>query len=252
MTKLEVDIPLTVVGGRGPHGLALHLLLRDRGVTGYALVDPAPHWLPLYGPGGPMQATGRLRSPHELDFSFGYEARRMTRFREGAEFPLANVYSLKDAACDHFNESTTPAHRAPRATFWRYANCLAKTSGADAHVIQAGVTRLEPVQNHWRVTLSNGDTFTTAVVLATGLQLHLFVPRPWRVWWQHLPAGRAHHAFRLDYERSDLKGARVAVLGSSNIATWEAAIKLAEKGAKVTLLSRYFNPIERQLPFDPF
>ena len=253
MTKRNVDIPLTVVGGRGPHGLALHLLMQDRGLTGYVLVDLAPHWLPLYGPSGPMQATGFLRSPRELDFSLGCEARRMTRFREGDTFPLANVYSLKDAACDHFNEHTTPAHRAPRAAFWRYANCVAKTSGADERVIRAEVTKLEPTHDHWRVSLSNGDTFTTsAVVLATGLQPHLFVPRPWRVWWQHLPAGRAHHAFKLDYGHPELAGSRVAVLGSSNIATWEAAIKLAEAGAKVTLLSRYFNPVERQLPFAPF
>ena len=97
MTKREVDIPLTVVGGRGPHGLALHLLMQDRGLTGYALVDPDPHRLPLYGPGGPMQATGFLRSPRELDFSLGVGARRMTRFREGDGYPLAKVYSLRDA-----------------------------------------------------------------------------------------------------------------------------------------------------------
>lgn len=48
------SVPLTVVGGRGPHGLALHLWLQDRGVTGYRLVDAADDWLPLYGPSGPM------------------------------------------------------------------------------------------------------------------------------------------------------------------------------------------------------
>ena len=47
MTQRDVDIPLTVVGGRGPHGLALHLLMQDRGLTGYALVDPRAAFLAL-------------------------------------------------------------------------------------------------------------------------------------------------------------------------------------------------------------
>lgn len=140
-------VPLTVVGGRGPHGLALHLWLQDRGLDGYCLVDAADDWLPLYGPDGPMQAAGELRSPRELDFSLGCEGRAMTRsIDEDGSSPLANVYSLKDAACETFNLSTTPAHRAPRLTFWRYANLIARRSGADAHVLKGEVVRLEPLK----------------------------------------------------------------------------------------------------------
>lgn len=93
---MPTDVPLTVVGGRGPPGLALHLWLQDRGVgEGYALVDAADDWPPLYGPGGPMQAVGRLRSPRELDFSLGREGRAMTRFTEAdGSRPLEHVYSL--------------------------------------------------------------------------------------------------------------------------------------------------------------
>lgn len=246
------SVPITVVGGRGPHGLALHLLMQARGLGGYALVDPAPHWLPLYGPQGPLQATGFLRSPRELDFRFGCRERAMTRFvAEDGNRPLANVYSLKDAADDDFNESTTDAQRAPRAAFWRYANCVAKRAGADQHVVNTSVTRLEPLENGWQVQLANGASFSTRVVLlANGLASQLYLPQAWRVWWRRLPPGRAHHAFKFDYSK-DLLGAKVAVLGSSNIASWEAAIRLAEKGARVTLLSRHYGPVERQLPFAP-
>ena len=182
------DVPLTVVGGRGPHGLALHLWLQDRGLSGYRLVDAAD-WLPLYGPAGPMQAVGELRSPRELDFSLGCAARRMTSFvDEDGSRPLANVYSLSDAACETFNLATTPEHRAPRLAFWRYANCVARRSGADAHVLKGEVVRLEPlpqpVQDSWRVQPADGRIFgTAAVVLATGLGPHLRIPLPWRVWW---------------------------------------------------------------------
>ncbi|MGL4608852.1 MAG: FAD-dependent oxidoreductase [Trueperaceae bacterium] len=247
------DIPLTVIGGRGPHGLALHLWMQERGLTGYKLVDAAPHWLPLYGPDGPMKAVGYLRSPKELDFSLGNLSRAMSHFQDDdGSSPLENVYSLNDAVNDTFNKSTTEANRAPRLAFWKYANCIAKTSGADEHVIQAKVERLEPVGQCWNVHLSNGDTFTTrAVVLATGLRPHLRIPRPWQLWWQHLPREQAHHALACDYKAEQFANKKVAVLGSSNIATWEAAIKLAQVGAKVTLLSRAVNPIEWQLPFDP-
>lgn len=247
------EIPLTVIGGHGPHGLALHLWMQERGLTGYKLVDAAPHWLPLYGPDGPMKAVGHLRSPRELDFSLGNPSRAMSHFQnEDGSSPLANVYSLNDAENDAFNESTTETNRAPRMAFWKYANCIAKTSGADEHVTQARVERLEPVDNCWNVHLSNGDTFTTrAVVLATGLRPHLRIPRPWQLWWQHLPEGQAHHALACDYKAEQFANKKVAVLGSSNIATWEAAIKLAQVGAKVTLLSRAVNPIEWQLPFHP-
>ena len=72
------DVPITVIGGRGPHGLALHLWMRDRGLEGsYALVDPAPAWLPLYADGGLARFTDHLRSPRELDFALGDPARAM-------------------------------------------------------------------------------------------------------------------------------------------------------------------------------
>ncbi|CAA9553381.1 MAG: hypothetical protein AVDCRST_MAG86-10 [uncultured Truepera sp.] len=247
------DVPLTVVGGRGPHGLALHLWLQDRGLSGYRLVDAADDWLPLYGPDGPMQAVGELRSPRELDFSLGCAEREMARFvDEDGSRPLANVYSLQDAACETFNLSATPENRAPRLAFWRYAGCVARRSGADAHVLKAEVVRLEPVsqrvQDTWRVHLADGRSFeTAAVVLATGLKPHLRIPLPWRVWWQHLPEKNKAHALELRYQ--ELAGKRVAVVGSANVATWEAAICAAERGAKVTLLSRAPAPIEWQLPF---
>jgi hypothetical protein len=248
------DIPLTVIGGRGPHGLALHLWMQERGLSGYKLVDAAPHWLPLYGPDGPMKAVGHLRSPRELDFSLGNPSRAMVHFAEAdGSNPLANVYSLNDADNDAFNETTTEANRAPRLAFWNYANCIAKTSGADEHVIEAKVEKLSSTgsdSKHWNVHLSNGETFTTnAVVLATGLRPHLRIPRPWQLWWQHLPKEQAHHALACDYKAEHFTNKKVAVLGSSNIATWEAAIKLAKVGAKVTLLSRALNAIEWQLPF---
>lgn len=249
------DVPLTVVGGRGPHGLALHLWLRDRGLNeGYALVDAADDWLPLYGPNGPMQAVGELRSPRELDFALGCEDRAMTRFTDSdGSRPLENVYSLKDAACETFNLSTTPAQRAPRLAFWRYANRVARESGADAHVIRGEVVRLEPLSgpkgDAWRVHLKGGESFqSAAVVLATGLRPHLRIPLPWRSWWARLPEGTAVHALGFRYPDS-LAGKRVAVLGSANIATWEAAVRAAQQGAKVTLLSRAYAPIEWQLPF---
>jgi hypothetical protein len=250
------DIPLTVIGGRGPHGLSLHLWMQERGLSGYKLVDAAPHWLPLYGPDGPMKAVGHLRSPRELDFSLGNTSRSMCHFKDDdGSKPLANVYSLNDAENDTFNESTTEANRAPRLAFWNYANCIAKTSGADEHVVQAKVERLESSAtnsggNCWKVHLSNGETFTTSVVvLATGLRPHLRIPRPWQFWWQHLPKEQAHHALACDYKAEQFANKKVAVLGSSNIATWEAAIKLAQVGAHVTLLSRALNAIEWQLPF---
>jgi hypothetical protein len=59
---------------------------------------------------------------------------------------------------------------------------------------------------------------------------------------------RARAACRRRAER--LRGRRLAVLGSSNVATWEAATCAARLGAEVTLLCRRGAPIERQLPFD--
>jgi cation diffusion facilitator CzcD-associated flavoprotein CzcO len=197
-----------------------------------------------------MQAVTHLRSPKELDFSLGRCGRSLARYAEGGAYPLANVYSLEQAQDRRFNESTTPAQRADRRAFWRYANALAKASGADRYVLEAKVEALTPARCGWQLRLSSGDSYTSAVViLATGLMNHLYLPQPWLVWWRQLPADRRHHALSLNYEAHDFAGKRVAVLGSSNIATWEAALHLAGKGATVTLLSRYANPVEWQLPF---
>lgn len=245
-----IDYAITVIGGRGPHGLAFHLLMQDLGLKNYRLVDSANDWLNLYGPQGPMQAVSHLRSPKELDFSLGQSERSMTSFQaDDGSYPLTNVYSLEDAKKDAFNETTTDAQRAPRNAFYTYANCLAKKSNADSHVTNARVTKLEPCGKVWRVYLDTHEVFTSRVILlATGLMPHLYIPRIWRAWWSQLPADRVHHAFNLNYQDS-FKAKRVAVIGSSNTATWEAATKLAKLGAKVSLLCRYINPIERQLPF---
>ena len=245
------DVAVTVIGGRGPHGLAYHLLMQDLGLKDYLLLDSATDWLSLYGPRGPMQAVSHLRSPKELDFALGKTERSMGRFQaQDASYPLSRVYSLQEAKDEAFNETTTDAQRASREAFYQYANGLAKKVAADKYVVQARVTKLEPYAQVWRIHLDTGEVLSSRVVLlATGLMPHLYIPQPWRLWWQHLPEDRVHHAFKLDYDDARFKSKRVAVIGSSNIATWEAAIKLAELGAEVSLLNRYLNPIERQLPF---
>lgn len=245
-------VPIAVVGGRGPHGLALHLWMKDRGLEGtYALVDPADGWLPTYAPDGPMGTVTHLRSPRELDFALGEPARAMTAWRDERDrAPLANVYGLDDAEDRAFNErEARPAVRAKRGDFWRYANDVALRSGADAHAVRSSVVRLQARQGGWRLHLDGDDPLDArVVVLATGLAPHRYVPEPWKLWWRHLPAGSAVHAlgFRADPDR--LARREVAVLGSSNLAAWETAIACAEAGARVTLLCRKPNPVERQLP----
>ena len=245
-----IDVAVTVIGGRGPHGLAFHLLMQDFGLNNYRLVDPANDWLNLYGPQGPMQAVSHLRSPKELDFSLGKSERSMGAFQtDDGSYPLSQVYSLEDAKNDVFNETTSEAQRAPRDAFYHYANCLAKKSNADSQVTNARVTKLEHCNNVWHVHLDNNEVFTSSVVLlATGLMPHLYIPQVWRAWWNQLPVDRVHHAFKLNCQDS-FKAKRVAVIGSSNTTTWEVAIKLANLGADVKLLCRYINPIEQQLPF---
>ena len=247
------DIPVTVVGGRGPHGLALHLWMRDRGLEGcYALVDPAPDWLPLYGDQGAARFTDYLRSPRELDFALGDPQRTMTswRDRDGSR-PLAQVYALSEATAPHVNAAIGPERRAPRRAFVAYARDVARRSGADAHVLQAAVRTLTPSDGVWRVELDDGRSYRTRVVLlATGIAPHLRVPPPWEPWWRQLPPEVAEIALRADGRATRLRGRRLAVLGSSNVAAWEAAVHAARAGAEVTLLCRRSAPIERQLPFD--
>lgn len=247
------DLPITVVGGRGPHGLALHLWMRDRGLEGcYALVDPSPRWLPTYGDGGPARFTEHLRSPRELDFALGDPARSMTTWRDvDASRPLADVYALAEAADPHVNAAIGPERRVPRRAFLRYAHDLALRSDADAHVVQAAVRRLAPMPDGWRVELDDGRAFRTRVVLlATGMAPHLRVPPPWEAWWRHLPDDAAELALRADASPERMRRRRLAILGSSNVATWEAAVHAARAGATVTLLCRRGAPIERVLPFD--
>lgn len=247
------DLPITVVGGRGPHGLALHLWMRDRGLEGcYALVDPSPAWLPLYGDAGPARFTTHLRSPRELDFALGDPDRAMSAWRDAdGSRPMADVYTLAEAADPHVNAAIGPERRVSRPAFVRYASDLARRSGADAHVVQAAVRALTPESGGWHVSLDDGRSFRTRVVLlATGMAPHLRVPPPWDIWWRHLPSGAAELALRADASPERLRGRRLAVLGSSNVATWEAAVHAAHAGADVTLLCRRGAPIERQLPFE--
>jgi hypothetical protein len=246
-------VPITVIGGRGPHGLAAHLWMRDRDIEGAcALVDPAPDWLPLYDDAGPGRFTEHLRSPFELDFALGDPSRSMRAWREpDGQRPLANVYGFADVADAHANASVPASRRAGRRPFVRYVRALARASGADDAVVQARVRQLVPSADGWTVDLDDGRSFGTRVVLlATGLTPHLRVPEGWRPWWSRLPAERAELALTADARPERLRGKRLAVLGSSNVGAWEAALWAARAGAHVTLLCRRGVPIERQLPFD--
>lgn len=252
MTHLP-DIPITVIGGRGPHGLALHLWMRDRGLEGaYRLVDPAHDWLPLYDDAGLARFSDWLRSPRELDFAMGDPARAMTAWRDAdGRRPLADAYGFDDVDDPHANAALAPERRVDRRAFLRYARAVALASGADTHVARAAVRRLVPLDGRWRVELDDGRAYETRVVLlATGVAPHQRVPEPWQVWWRHLPPGRAELALLADRCADRLRGRRLAVLGSSNVAAWEAATWAARAGAHVTLLCRRGAPIERQLPFD--
>ncbi|MFN2321793.1 MAG: hypothetical protein ABR510_02370 [Trueperaceae bacterium] len=246
-------MPITVIGGRGPHGLATHLWMRDRGLEGvYALVDPAPDWLPLYDDAGPGRFTDHLRSPHELDFALGDPGRSMRAWCEpDGQRPLADAYGFADVADAHANGNLPPARRVGRRPFLRYARALACTTGAEDAVLRARVERLTPGPTGWTVDLDDGRTFGTRVVLlATGMTPHLRVPESWRAWWSRLPADQAELALTADARPERLQGKRLAVLGSSNVGAWEAALWAARNGAHVTLLCRRGVPIERQLPFE--
>ncbi len=251
----RTSVPIAVVGGRGPHGLALHLWMKDRGLEGaYALIDPASEWLPTFGPDGPMPTVERLRSPRELDFALGDPARSMTAWRDADDrAPLANVYGLDDAERRAFNERDAgPEVRAKRLDFWRYANATAQRSGGEDHACRGRASRLEPRGDGWRIHVQERAPIDArVVVLATGLATHRYLPEPWRAWWRHLPSDAAFHALAFRPEAERIARRRVAVLGSSNQAAWETAIACAEAGARVTLFCRKPNPVERQLPFDP-
>lgn len=244
--------PIAVIGGRGPHGLALHLLLRDRGLEGaYILIDGATEWLPNYGANGPMQHVNHLRSPNEFDFTLGNPSRSMTTWRNAqGERPLSSVYSLIMANDASFNERrASERHRARRVDFYAYANDLAQRSNADQHVIQGNVTRARPNADGWALTLDTGDEIdATVLIVAIGISRQRYLPETWRDWWTRLPNALRRHSFDGPPEDST-RPRNVAVIGSSNSSTWETAISYADQGAHVTLLSRHPNPVERQFPF---
>lgn len=244
--------PIAIIGGRGPHGLALHLLLRDRGLEGtYTLIDDAAEWLPSYGTQGPMQHVTHLRSPNEFDFTLGDSSRSMAAWRDArGEHPLSDVYSLAMANDAHFNEhEASERHRARRSDFHAYASDLARCSHADDHVVQGRVTNATPKADGWTLELDTGDEVDATVLLvAVGVGRQRYIPEKWRDWWFQLPDSLRRHSFDGAPEASS-RPRHVAIVGSSNSSTWETAIAYADNGAHVTLLSRHPNPVERQFPF---
>ncbi|MEM6429943.1 MAG: NAD(P)-binding domain-containing protein, partial [Deinococcota bacterium] len=243
---------LCIIGGRGPHGLAAHLYLQDRGFTDYCLLDPASSWLPLYSPDG-IASVKHLRSPRELDFSLGDSRRSMANFvAEDGSRPLANVYSLQDMQQKHPRGDCWPRQHAERRVFWHYANALAEQSKAVDYLIPEAAQRLEHDGSHWHITTSDGNCVRArAVILATGLLPHIQAPRSWW-WWQHLPAERKALALQPSAKNTALNnvaGKRVVVVGSSNLSAWETATHAAQLGAEVTLLVRAQQPTVQTLPF---
>lgn len=105
----------------------------------------------------------------------------------------------------------------------------------------------------WRLELSDGGVVDARVVLlASGSSAHHYLPHAWRVWWRHLPVERVGHVFDSRLRSIEVAGQSLAILGSSNAASWEAAIAAARRGARVTLFCRREAAIERQLPIDPY
>lgn len=88
----------------------------------------------------------------------------------------------------------------------------------------------------WRLELSDGGVVDARVVLlASGSSAHHYLPHAWRVWWRHLPVERVGHVFDPRLRSIEVAGQSLAILGSSNAASWEAAIAAARRGARVTL-----------------
>lgn len=249
MLSTNYDVTLCIIGGRGPHGLAAHLYLQDRGFTDYCLLDPAASWLPLYSPQG-ATSVQHLRSPRELDFSLGDSQRSMVNFvDDDGTRPLAGVYGLQDA---QQNPQQTQQH-AKRDAFWRYANHIAKQSKADDYLVPEAAVRLEPDgASGWRILTSSGQVIRArAVILATGLLPHYHPPRSWW-WWPHLPEtakAMALHTSPEDIISKQIAGKRVVIVGSSNLSAWETANAAASLGAQVTLLVRAQHPTVQTLPF---
>lgn len=204
MSGRSVDCELAIVGA-GPYGLsaASHLLS--------AGLEPRIH-------GKPMEFWDRnlppgmiLRSPREASTISDPQARFTLEAYESAN-------------------GLSPEKRVSRETFVSYGKWF--ESHVCSHVDRRNVTHVARENGHFRVTLEDGEQFSSArVVVAAGIGSFKKTPHPFN----QLREDLVSHC----YDGRGLKtlGRRVAVIGAGQSALESAAL-LREAGVEVEVIAR--------------
>lgn len=194
-----------LIVGAGPYGIAVAQELWRRGVDGVVVGEPFSLWFEHTLDSMRLRSDCRSSEIYTRDGRYSFE-----RFlkREGE------------------SRGATPV-----ATFRRYLRRVIEALPFD--VVRQRVTRLEQRGDAFHARFSGGETISArAVVIATGLGPHRYLPEELRV----LPAGRVLHSWdarRIERQR----GARVLVVGAGQSAA--EAVESLKRHNRLTWLLRH-------------
>lgn len=206
ITSVNCDVAIL---GAGPYGLSAAAFLRAAGKEVRVFGEPMSFW--------------QDQMPRGMNLRSNWGASHIADPRR--ELTL-------DAYCqENGNHCPKPI---PLNRFVAYGQWYQKRAVPDLD--PRGIARIEPRGNGFRITLTDGETFTSRrVVIAAGIKS--FAARP--AAFDRVPSSLAKHSSEYK-DLSGFKGQSVVVVGAGQ-SGMESAVLLREAGAQVEVLCRREN-----------
>lgn len=205
---MRTDLPVAIVGA-GPYGLSLAAHLSGRGVAHRVFGVPMQSWIEQMPEGMLLKSDGFASNLYEPDGGFG----------------LSDFYAERSMP---YVDRAVPV---PRETFIEYG--LAFQERFVPEVEEKMVRVLEPIDDHFRLVLDDGEQFDAArVVVATGMSGFGRVPEVLAGLPRRLVSHSSEHSSLAGFE-----GRSVAVVGAGSSALDLAAL-LIDRGVTVEIICR--------------
>ena len=218
---VKPDLNLAIAGA-GVHALtlALHLIQKRKNFGDRFLAfDPSGSWLSQWHRQFAMQEIPHLRSP-------------------AVHHPAPDAFNLRSFAESRTNELHPPYDLPSTELFEDFCKQAIQEFKVNDRVVKATITRLEPLDPHFRLWLDDGNSLVARRVILATNKTFVQIPEWVNKIAESYPKVRLVHSHSIDLRSlGSLFGEKIIIVGGG-LTSGHLAMGAINRGAKVGLMSR--------------